>query len=107
MAIIKALINLNFGQILLPTTGLAVIECLKVYVKCCDSHSSAFIFDWLVFILAGNEDNHNILDKFEFGKNRPGTAELAALEKSPQTYNGRNAVMTQAPSFLIEFLHCS
>ena len=66
MAIIKAWMSLNFGQILSQTTGLAVIECLKIYVKCCDSHSSAFIFDWLVFIFAGKEDNHNILDTLEF-----------------------------------------
>ena len=38
-----------------------------------------------------------------FGKIRPGTAELAALErleKSAQTYNGRNVVTTLVPSFL-------
>ena len=28
-------------------------------------HSSAFIFDWTFFILAGNNDSHNILDEFE------------------------------------------
>ena len=28
-------------------------------------HSSAFIFDWIVFILVGNKDNHNISDEFE------------------------------------------
>ena len=32
--------------------------------KPCDP-SSAFIFDWFFFILAGNEDHHNILDGFE------------------------------------------
>ena len=38
------------------------------------------------------------------GQIRSRTAELAALErleKSPQTYNGRNLVNTLAPSFLI------
>ena len=34
--------------------------------KCC-GHASASIFDRIFFILAGNEDNHNISDKFEFG----------------------------------------
>ena len=34
--------------------------------KCCE-HASAFIFDRIFFILAGKEDYHNILDKFEFG----------------------------------------
>ena len=38
----------------------------------------------------------------KFGKIRPGTAELAALErleKSPYTYNGKNVVITLVPSF--------
>ena len=34
--------------------------------KCCE-HASAFIFHRIFVILAGNEDNHNISDKFEFG----------------------------------------
>ena len=29
-------------------------------------HSSNFIFCWIFFILAGNEDNRNSLDEFEF-----------------------------------------
>ena len=29
-------------------------------------HSSAFIFDSIFLILAGNKDNHNITDEFEF-----------------------------------------
>ena len=44
----------------------------------------------------------------KFGKNRPWTAELAALErleKSPYTYNGRNVVTTQVPSFWTVLLH--
>ena len=32
--------------------------------KSCD-HSRAFIFDWFFFLLAGNENNHNISDGFE------------------------------------------
>ena len=39
----------------------------------------------------------------KFGRIRPGTYELAALErleKSPYTYNGRNVVTTLVPSFL-------
>ena len=27
------------------------------------------VFDWIFFILAGNEDNHKSLDEFEFGQN--------------------------------------
>ena len=39
----------------------------------------------------------------KFGRNRPGTYEFPALErleKSPETYNGRNVVTTLVPSFL-------
>ena len=32
--------------------------------KCCE-HSSAYIFDRIFFILAGNEDSHKIWDEFE------------------------------------------
>ena len=35
--------------------------------KPCD-HSNSFIFDWFFLILAGNEDNHKILDGFEIGQ---------------------------------------
>ena len=28
-----------------------------------------FIFDWIFFILAGNQDNSKSLDEFEFGQN--------------------------------------
>ena len=49
----------------------------------------------------------------EFGKIRPWTAELAALErlkKSPLTYNGKDVVNAPAPSFLMgssSFLHAT
>ena len=48
--------------------------------------ASAFIFDWIFFILAGDKDNHNILDEFEF---RPdlikdcGVSCICASEKIP------------------------
>ena len=48
----------NFGQIR-PRT--AELNALK--------HSSSFIFDWIFFILAGNEDNYKSLNKFDFGQN--------------------------------------
>ena len=35
--------------------------------KPCD-HSNSFIFDWFFFILAGNKDNHKILNGFEIGQ---------------------------------------
>ena len=56
----KAWMSSNFGQILPPTLELSALACLK---NC--EHSSAFIFDWIFFIFAGNEDNHKVLDKFE------------------------------------------
>ena len=49
-------------------------------------HSSAFIFDQIFVILAGNEDNYNISDEFGIRPDQPRTAELATLEhleKSP------------------------
>ena len=45
---------------------------LLTSIKYCD-HSSAFSFNWILFILAvglwlrlGNENNHKILNEFEF-----------------------------------------
>ena len=32
------------------------------------NHSSAFIFDWVFFILAGNKDTHKISDGVEIGQ---------------------------------------
>ena len=37
--------------------------------KCCE-HSSAFIFDQIFFILAGNENIHSISDEFEIRPDR-------------------------------------
>ena len=48
--------------------------------------SCAFNFDWIFFILAGNEDNHKILDEIEI---RPdpttdcGVSSDCASEKNP------------------------
>ena len=66
--------------------------------KCCE-HSSAYIFDRIFFILAGNEDSHKISDEFEMR-----TAELAAFErlkKKTLTHNGKDVVNNPALSFLI------
>ena len=49
-------------------------------------------FDPILFILANNEDMHNTLDEFEFGKIGPLTTELTGLERLKnflQTYNGK------------------
>ena len=33
--------------------------------NCCD-HSSAFNFEWIIFILADEKDNYNSFDELEF-----------------------------------------
>ena len=38
----------------------------KHFTKKIHTHSSAFIFDWMFFVLAGNEDMHGSLNEFEF-----------------------------------------
>ena len=71
--------TLNFGQIPSLTTELAAIERWKINVLYYD-HSGTFNFDW-IFILAGNEDNHNILDGFEIRQDLTnGTTELDGLD---------------------------
>ena len=60
---IKARMSWTFHQIGLPMTAeLAVLERLKIRIdlqlkNCCDP-SSAYFFEWIFFILAGNKDNH-------------------------------------------------
>ena len=46
-------------------------------------HSSAYIFDWIFFILAGtcDKDNCKVLCQFKTGQIQPCTAELAALDR--------------------------
>ena len=101
---IKAWMSSNFSQIRLQTAKLAALERLKKipidlqWEKCCD-HFSAFIFEWIFFILAGKKNNHKVLNAFEF---RPhpttdyGVSCPLASEKS-MFY----AVSTLVPSFLI------
>ena len=48
----------NFDQIRPLTAELSALECFD--------HSSIFVFQWIFFILAGNKDNYNISDEFEF-----------------------------------------
>ena len=59
--------GLNFGKIPSLTSELAALECVKINEKCCD-RSSAFIFDWIFFILAGKKDAHKISDGIEIGQ---------------------------------------
>ena len=65
----KAWMSSNFGQIPTPTPELSALSRLK---NCCKMlcHSSAFIFDRIFFILAGNKDIHNISDEFEIRPER-------------------------------------
>ena len=66
---IKAWMGLNFGRIPSLTAELAALERVKkINEQCCD-HSSAFIFDWIFFILSGNKNTHKILDGFKIGQN--------------------------------------
>ena len=55
----------NFNQIRPLTVELSARECLKnqYFVL---GHSSIFVFQWIFFILAGNKNNYNISDEFEF-----------------------------------------
>ena len=56
----KARMSSNFGQIPTPTPELSALARLK----------GPFIFDRIFFILAGNEDTHNISDEFEIRPDR-------------------------------------
>ena len=44
-------------------------------------HSSAFIFDRIFFILAGNEENHNISNDFEIQADRTMGCGVAATDR--------------------------
>ena len=70
------------------------------YGRECCQHSSAFIFDRILFILAGIYDNHKRgTGEFEIRTNPPRTAELAVLECLKKSIY--NVVNTLAPSFFI------
>ena len=60
-----------------PTTELAGSENHNVQI--CD-HSSTFIFDWIFFILADNEDKHKAWMSLNFAQVSFRTVEKAALE---------------------------
>ena len=67
---IISLMSSKFDTIRPRTAELAACERLKNYHRVIMGemllHSRAFIFDWIFFILAGNKDNHNSLNEFEF-----------------------------------------
>ena len=87
----------NFDQIRPLTAELSALSALNIL--CC-GHPSIFFFHWIFFILAGNKNNYNILDEFEF---RPdltsdcGVSCPLVFEKSIFCI-----VATLAPSILIE-----
>ena len=66
-SVIKAWMGLNFGTIPSLTSEFAALERVKINESCCD-HSSAFIFDLIFFILAGNKDTYKISDGFQIGQ---------------------------------------
>ena len=65
---IKALMSLKFDLMESLTTALPPIESKKTTrkIRCCGHTASAFSFDWIFFILAGNEDMHKDFYGFEF-----------------------------------------
>ena len=59
----------KFGRVRPPTTELAALERMKNPIdlkwgKRCH-HIFSAIFDWILFIFAGNEDMHKSLNEFE------------------------------------------
>ena len=78
----KAWTSSNFNQIPPPTPELSALARLK---NCC-KHSSAYIFDWIFFIFAGNEDNHQVWTEFEFLPDPTKRCRLTALDKCPKLF---------------------
>ena len=64
MTTIKAWMCLNFGRISPLTAEFAALERLKKGLLAF-YHSSAFFFDWIFFILAGNKDKFIVSEEFE------------------------------------------
>ena len=70
MACIRALTSLNLGLLGPLTAELAALERLKKspYAYNGKNHVSIFfsaVLDWILFILAGNDNIHESLDEFE------------------------------------------
>ena len=65
--------------------------------KSCE-HSSAFIFNWIFFILAGNQDMHERLDEFEFRQDPNRNYRVNCPWASEKSIY--NVVNTLASSFL-------
>ena len=72
-------------------------------VKCCEHPSTYILIGSSSFFHVTRTAMRSRMNS-KFGKIRPWTAELAALErlkKSPLTYNGKDVVNAPAPSFLM------
>ena len=72
----------------------------KINILCC-GHSSIFVFQWIFFILAGNKNNYNISDEFEF---RPDLTSDCGVS-CPLVFENEKSIFcivaTLAPSTLI------
>ena len=70
MTCMRAWMSSKFGRIRPRTTELAALERMKKnpidlkWIKRCH-HIFCAIFNWILFIFAGNEDMHKSLDEFE------------------------------------------
>ena len=53
---------------------------IELYLEKWRHHVFSKVFDLVLFILAGKDDMHETLDELKFGRIRPRTTELAALE---------------------------
>ena len=69
MTCMRAWMSSKFGRFRPWTTELAALERMKKnpidlkWGKCCH-HIFSAIFDWILFIFAGNEDMHKSLNEF-------------------------------------------
>ena len=81
---IKAWMSSNFGyhhqlQSYLP------LHDLKIDVLSCE-HSSAYIYDRIFFIFAGNEDNNKVSDKFEIPPDPTTDCKVSCLERLEKSW---------------------
>ena len=77
---------------------------LRLKNYCCE-HTSVVILQWIVFILAGDMDNHDVSDVFS--QIQTWTAELAALEYLKKiTINLQVSFLIGSSSFFQEIRTC-
>ena len=63
MTYMRAWMSSKFGWIRPQTTELVALERMKKIPRC--HHIFSTIFNWILFIFAGNEDMHKSLNEFE------------------------------------------